>query len=53
MVTSYKIKRVSKNLYLVQANNMTVKECASYKEAENFIFLKQSEELMYGYRQTA
>jgi len=48
MVNYYTITRVSKELYLVKSEDEIVQECSSYQEAQNFIFLKQSEELMQG-----
>ena len=48
-VNSYEIKRFSKSVYFVQIGDKVVKKFSTYKECEDFIFNKQSEELMDGY----
>ena len=53
MVTNYTIQRVSKNLYVIKAGDEIVKECASFTEAENYIFSANTKELMDGYQQVA
>ena len=53
MITSYTIHRLSKNLYIVKAGDEIVKECASYGEAEKFIFLANTKELLNGYQLAA
>lgn len=53
MINQYQIKRFSKTVYIVAIGDKVVKKFASYKECEDYVFNKQSEELMYGYDDTA
>ncbi len=48
MITNYTISRISKTLYVVRAGDEIVKECGSFTEAQNYIFIAQSNELMRG-----
>ena len=53
MVTNYTIQRVSKNLYIVKAGDEIVQECATFVEAENYVFSANTKELMSEYQQVA
>jgi len=44
----YTIMRVSSEKFYVVLNENVVVTCSTYKEAENFIFLRASEELLKG-----
>jgi len=46
MVNYYTINRISKNLYIVRCGNDIVKECSSYREAQNYMLTAQTNELM-------
>ena len=48
MITNYTISRINNTLYLVKIEDKIVRECRSFLEAQNFIFLQQSKELIYG-----
>lgn len=50
LVNSYTISRVTKTLFLVKLGMEIVKECSSYKQAEDFILITQAKELMYEFR---
>jgi hypothetical protein len=50
LVKNYKISRVAKDLYIVKLGNEIVKECSTYKQAEDFIFITQAKELVYEFR---
>jgi len=52
MINQYQIKRFSKTVYVVAIGDKVVKKFTTYKECEDYVFNKQSEELMYGYDDT-
>lgn len=45
MILKYDIERVNKLMYIVKVGQTILYVCESFREAQNFVFIEQSQEL--------